>query len=333
MNRCDEAARFPKMFAIARELVRTGVIYDGDKPPSPRQNWAADAEAISTFNEVLSIFVNGVGLICKPSLPKLPEGAPWKVHKDTPDAVKINELILLSLVAQKTAIRETEFWKSGIMSGDYLTVCGALHFQLKLFGVSSEFKVGIRKTLGGEAGTPVVWLKIRGNMIDNTYYHSGDLKPGTFDKQIVHTNKAHCYVEEDPTTTTIPLAQGQVMKTCVNNPEVFKAYATPENIGKYMWFRFSFAHVYPNFKLYVMAFAEAAMYLTPDLLPFFPQCRYGEEWNSQCWHCKKNNRSLKKCSVCHVARYCDVRCQKADWLSHKLLHKDLKANDDMWKAK
>jgi len=330
MNRCDEAARFPKIFAIARDLVRAGY-----RPSSLEllQNWPANADAISTFEEVHSIIFNGLGIIRKPSLPKLPEGAPWKVHQDTPDAVEINELILLSLVAQKTAIRETEFWKSGIMSGDYLTVCGALHFQLKGLGVPSEFKVGIRKTLGGEAGTPVVWLKIRGNMIDNTYYHFGDLKPGAFDKRIVLINLAKEYIEEDPTTTKMRLVHGQGIRTCVNNPKVFKAYATPENIGKYLWFRNNFAHVYPNYKLFLTAYIEAAMLFTPDLLRFFSHDAYGEEWDSLCWHCKKNKRSLRKCSVCHVAGYCDVRCQKADWPSHKLLHQDLKANDDMWKAK
>lgn len=36
-----------------------------------------------------------------------------------------------------------------------------------------------------------------------------------------------------------------------------------------------------------------------------------------CKNCKKNSRSLKKCSRCKKAYYCNIQCQKNNWDKHK----------------
>ena len=38
----------------------------------------------------------------------------------------------------------------------------------------------------------------------------------------------------------------------------------------------------------------------------------------QCWQCKAFDKSTKLCARCHVAAYCSIQCQKADWIkNHK----------------
>jgi len=234
MDLCEEAKRFPKLFAFAQDLVKARV---HDRFGNPLvDSWPGGQIEATTFSQVMNLILKTVGFLERPyAIPNLPMGAPWEVPENAPDSLMTNVLLLLSWICQSTAIYGTEFWESGIMSGDYLTVCGVLHLHLKYLGIPSEFKVGIRKIHdGSDLGIPVVWLDIRGNMIDNTYYHFGNLKPGTFDKKIVSLNKVYRYIEEDPTTTKMRLGLGQGIRTCVNNPKVFKAYATPENIGKYL---------------------------------------------------------------------------------------------------
>jgi hypothetical protein len=39
---------------------------------------------------------------------------------------------------------------------------------------------------------------------------------------------------------------------------------------------------------------------------------------SRCHHCGKECKSIKKCSVCGQALYCNKECQRADWKPHKI---------------
>ena len=52
-----------------------------------------------------------------------------------------------------------------------------------------------------------------------------------------------------------------------------------------------------------------------------------EKWEARCWHCfyayNPKENSLKSCSVCKMAKYCDAKCQKRDWKIHKLLHGEI----------
>jgi len=336
MDQGDVAARFPQLFATAQELRRKRMDRFGRYI-----NWesgadgATEDDVITTFDEALYVFNKTVGVFGGPAVPRkhLPEEAPWTVPEYVQDANTINELLMLSLMAQKTAIRGTEFWESGIMSGDYMTVCGVMHLHFKLSGIPSELKVGIRRVRCGGAGIPVVWLKIRGNMIDNTYYHSGDHLPGVFDDQIFQKNRAGHYEELDPSITSIRLVEGLGIRTCVNDPKVFKAYATPENIGQYLWFRNSLGHIYPSFKLFFSAYSDVAKLRFGSFSegPLLDLGQLVGKWDSMCWHCRKSSGKLRKCSMCRVAAYCDGRCQSADWPLHKLLHSDMKANDEFWR--
>lgn len=36
-----------------------------------------------------------------------------------------------------------------------------------------------------------------------------------------------------------------------------------------------------------------------------------------CGHCRNNKDEMKQCTRCKSIYYCDVTCQKADWLNHK----------------
>ena len=51
-----------------------------------------------------------------------------------------------------------------------------------------------------------------------------------------------------------------------------------------------------------------------------------KEWKRRCHWCFKKSLTLKECSNCHFALYCNSDCQRSDWLDHKLLCKFLKAS-------
>ena len=38
---------------------------------------------------------------------------------------------------------------------------------------------------------------------------------------------------------------------------------------------------------------------------------------SNCKHPAKKGEDLKRCSRCHITRYCSVQCQKKDWDFHR----------------
>ncbi len=52
------------------------------------------------------------------------------------------------------------------------------------------------------------------------------------------------------------------------------------------------------------------------------------KWSTKCWACLKQfeadqTSDLKTCSDCKRAKYCNRDCQKSDWKTHRLLHKEL----------
>lgn len=52
-----------------------------------------------------------------------------------------------------------------------------------------------------------------------------------------------------------------------------------------------------------------------DYASFIRQLRKLE--TKKCYHCKKTPRKLSYCSGCYYMRYCDAKCQNADWKKHK----------------
>ena len=49
------------------------------------------------------------------------------------------------------------------------------------------------------------------------------------------------------------------------------------------------------------------------------------KWSKKCWSCYniKEKSKLKSCVKCKLAKYCEKECQKTDWETHKLSHKEL----------
>lgn len=41
-------------------------------------------------------------------------------------------------------------------------------------------------------------------------------------------------------------------------------------------------------------------------------------YNGHCEHCDKSEKTMFKCSVCLIFRYCSKKCQDANWPTHKL---------------
>ena len=49
------------------------------------------------------------------------------------------------------------------------------------------------------------------------------------------------------------------------------------------------------------------------------------KWSKKCWSCYniKEKSELKSCVKCKLAKYCEKECQKTDWETPKLSHKEL----------
>ena len=39
--------------------------------------------------------------------------------------------------------------------------------------------------------------------------------------------------------------------------------------------------------------------------------------NPSCNYCHEKSNDLKKCGSCKKAKYCNIECQKNDWVNHK----------------
>lgn len=86
--------------------------------------------------------------------------------------------------------------------------------------------------------------------------------------------------------------------------------------------RFFFVVIFLNF-----FFAEG-MFNTGDTVLScrpFAHVLYGMRRDTHCEECFRKVQNLKRCSGCHLLRYCGTECQKKAWKLHKLECKFLKA--------
>lgn len=51
--------------------------------------------------------------------------------------------------------------------------------------------------------------------------------------------------------------------------------------------------------------------------PHMIRILYAEFQKTSCRQCGATDKKLLRCSLCKTARYCDVGCQKKDWMIHK----------------
>jgi len=251
-------------------------------------------------------------------------GAPWKIPRTLPDANNINLLLERNLAHQMDSLPGTEF-KDCFLSGDPLTVCAHLYTGLKAMGVRPQFNVGLLRV--GDKALPMVWLTIHGTLIDNTYHHWPGMDKEEIKSRLYSAKKIEHYIEEDPTTTKWPLINQLGSRSCVSDPRLLKAFASPEKIGQFLAFRQSQPTFYPNFTLYHRAFVGEPLFRSHaannrEQVINSPVLQ--DVWN--CWFCNKVSKDLEDCPNCTEGLYCDVRCQRADWANHKLLHKDMTAN-------
>jgi len=140
-----------------------------------------------------------------------------------------------------------------------------------------------------------------------------------------------CYSEQDPTDPNLKLAECLGSTTCPQDPKLYKAFGNTKDIEKYIVFRACTPEVYPNMSLFSLGFARVLI----DLKFKHPIRNLPEKWRNLCWNCEQKSATLKSCNQCKdgLGMYCNAKCQKADWESHKLLHKDLRANIRYWKAR
>jgi len=249
-------------------------------------------------------------------------GAPWKIPRTLPGARKINYLLERNMAYQMDSLPGTEF-EDCFLSGDSLGVCSQLFMGLKSIGVQSHFNVGLLRV--GDKALPMVWLTIHGTLIDNTYHHWPGMDKKEIESRLRSAKTIEHYIEEDPTTTKWPLIDQLGSKSCLSDPRLLEAFAKPEKIGQYIGFRIGQPTVYPNFSLYSYAFLlDSATKSQATVRGKEITGPYNDARN--CWFCKKESKSLKKCQTCGAGLYCDTKCQKADWADHKLLHKDRETN-------
>jgi len=300
---------FPRIFRVADSLCND------------------DEFVVNSLEDAAMICLNGripaeeVALFSRASI-----GAPWKIPRTLPRAAKINALLERSMAAQMNTLTDTEFNKC-FMSGDSLAVCGVVHTVLKYAGINSEFKTGVLKV--GDKGLPMVWLTIHGQLVDNThhYWPGGTSAAGDVCDEIFELKRVEMYLEEDPTTTELPLVKQIGSRTCISDPRLLKAYATPENIGKFLAVRKGHPNAYPNFQLYALSLMLSMSTMDCSLM-LAEKSRDHPPFRllNQCWTCDKKSWHLKTCVECREAKYCGRTCQRADWPVHKLLHQDIRAN-------
>jgi len=332
---------FPRLFKMAKDIRMM-------RAPESRDESMDGHEALELIGILFqNIEKKPVELFSRAAL-----GAPWKVPRTLPQASLINRLLAHSMSVQRSAFLFTEF-ENCIMSGDCMTVCGLMHFYLENYlGIKSDVNLGILKlnddvTGGGGGrgrprGLPMVWLTIHGTLIDNTFHHFPDERrrpPGSevFDDKLVAAKRVENYSEEDPTSDDLGLELVEELgsNSCPHDLRLYKAFGNQRNIEKYTVFRAMFAPVYPHMRMYSMGMAPLLAELKTLSDYDKPTFNLWMKWSQQCWNCheKDGGFKLKLCAVCKKGRYCSTECQREDWASHKLLHRDMEANISYWEEK
>lgn len=131
-------------------------------------------------------------------------------------------------------------------------------------------------------GDDYVWLIIEDNIVDNTYIE--DIPILTFIKM----KQIKKYT---------PKPQEQFEWMIKNNNKILAISLNNPQIDKY--FSLMIIYVYSTYNVQVFYISENAF--------------------NNCWECDKNDSSLKICSICKVAKYCDKECQKKDIKKHKMI--------------
>jgi len=253
--------------------------------------------------------------------------APWFMQWTSDVAREVNLLLNMSLFFQMA-----DPINSGmgcIMSSESLAVNGMVHFYLKSLGIDSDLHCGTLRVK--DCGLPMAWLTVQGQLIDNTYHYWPGNQGGLCDPQLFSLKKAQFYVKEDPAKSAVPLINELGSKTCITDPRLFKAYANSESIQKFLFFRSEYPSVYPNFQLYICGVGEVSEGEGSGFenrLGYIDTQKERGRMTLKCWTCGAKKAGLKQCNECKIAKYCDSRCQAADWPVHKLLHKDVKVNTE-----
>jgi len=336
----EEESWFPKMFKVAKDIRNA-------RSPQSRNEPIDGGEALELIGLLFQRMSNvkiPLELFSQAAL-----GAPWKVPRTLPQASLINRLLAHSMSIQRSVFKFTEF-EDCIMSGDCMTVCGLMRFYLENYlGIKADVNVGVLKLNGvaggGRRGLPLVWLTIHGTLIDNTFHHFPDaarnLPPSSLDDRLVAAKRVENYSEEDPTTENpdddLEMVEELGKKNYPQDLRLYKAFGNARNIEKYTVFRGMLAAVYPHMRMYSMGMAPELLELKKLSDSDRPTFNLWDKWSQQCWNCEEQfqdgGAKLKKCSVCKKGRYCNAHCQREDWPTHKLLHKDMEAHIAYWKEK
>ena len=129
------------------------------------------------------------------------------------------------------------------------------------------------------------------------------------------------YAKEDPTTTQRRLFFSHNNDSvCQTLAKVFKTFGNSKHVEKLMVSALSMYCLNPCIKMYDILMRE---YIKREFEVVVQDIE--EKWKERCWNCEKvdANSTLKCCSVCKLAKYCSMECQKREWKVHKVLHMEL----------
>jgi len=292
-----------------------------------RKKYGTPLIAPLELGEVVNVVCRAEDSILIKQPPLFPCSAPWLLLQTSAAARKVNDLLDTSSIFQ---MADPIISGMGcIMSSDSLAVNGMVHFYLKSLGIDSDLHCGTLRVK--DCGLPMAWLTVQGQLIDNTYHYWPGNQGGVLDPKLFSLKKEEFYIKEDPAKSAVPLITELGSRTCITDPRLFKAYANSENIQKFLFFRSEYPSIFPNFQLYVcgvgfMSEEEGSGF--ENRLGYIDTQKERARMTLHCWTCGAKKAGLKQCNECKIAKYCDSRCQTADWPVHKLLHKDVKVNTE-----
>ncbi len=276
-----------------------------------------------------------------PSL--LADTPPWQLpSKVLPNAEKINTILSKSMEIQSSKITGSDDFDSFIISNSCLAVSGLLRYYFVNSGLLQAKEVTLtfgvllwddqaREGPDDYDGTPQVWLDVKGCPIDNTHV-SLPLESEELIEYFYKAKKSNQYVKEDPLKSRHKLYLGspEAMETTKHNLKVYRTFISEdlkngEGVEKYLVFALECIGLNPSVKMYDLLMRK---YLKDE--HGFQVDDLVDKWSSRCWSCslnKSEEKELKKCTECKMAKYCGKECQKSDWKAHKLLHKELELTE------